>query len=47
MAAEAMAAAGYRRCLNVAEGFEGPIDADRHRSQIAGWKFARLAWVQG
>jgi len=47
MAAEAMAAAGYRRCLSVAEGFEGPIDADRHRSQIAGWKFARLAWVQG
>jgi len=47
MAAEAMAAAGYRRCRNVTEGFEGPIDADRHRNQIAGWKFARLAWVQG
>jgi rhodanese-related sulfurtransferase len=47
MAAEVMAAAGYRRCRNVAEGFEGPIDAHRHRSQIAGWKFASLAWVQG
>jgi rhodanese-related sulfurtransferase len=47
MAAEAMAAAGYRRCRNVAEGFEGPIDPHRHRSQVAGWKFAGLAWVQG
>ncbi|HVZ05883.1 rhodanese-like domain-containing protein [Hyphomicrobium sp.] len=47
MAAEAMAAAGYRRCQNVAEGFEGPIDADRHRSQLGGWKHAGLAWVQG
>lgn len=47
MAAEMMAAAGYRRCSNVAEGFEGPIDAHRHRGEIAGWKFAGLAWVQG
>jgi rhodanese-related sulfurtransferase len=47
MAAEVMAAAGYRRCRNVAEGFEGPLDANRHRGQIAGWKAARLAWVQG
>jgi rhodanese-related sulfurtransferase len=47
MAAEVMASAGYRRCWNVADGFEGPIDADRHRSQIAGWKFASLDWVQG
>jgi hypothetical protein len=45
MAAEAMAAAGYRRCRNVAEGFEGPIDADRHRTRSG--KFAGLAWVQG
>jgi rhodanese-related sulfurtransferase len=47
MAAEAMAAAGYRRCRNVKEGFEGPLDASRHRSQIGGWKFAGLDWVQG
>ena len=47
MAAEAMAAAGYRRCRNVADGFEGPLDADRHRGQVAGWKAAGLAWVQG
>ena len=47
MAAEAMAHAGYRRCMNVADGFEGPLDADRHRGQVAGWKAAGLAWVQG
>lgn len=47
MAAEAMSNAGYRRCSNVADGFEGPLDADRHRGQAAGWKAAGLAWVQG
>lgn len=47
LAAEAMAHAGYRRCRNVADGFEGPLDADRHRGQVAGWKAAGLAWVQG
>lgn len=47
MAAEAMARVGYRRCRNVADGFEGPLDADRHRGRVAGWKAAGLAWVQG
>lgn len=47
MAAEAMTRAGYRQCRNVADGFEGPLDADRHRGQVAGWKAAGLAWVQG
>jgi rhodanese-related sulfurtransferase len=47
MAAEAMANAGYQRCRNVADGFEGPLDANRHRGQVAGWKAAGLPWVQG
>lgn len=47
MAAEAMAARGYTRCHNVADGFEGPLDADRHRGTVAGWKFAGLPWIQG
>jgi len=47
MAAESMANAGYQRCWNVADGFEGPLDADRHRGQVAGWKAAGLPWVQG
>ena len=32
-AARAMAAAGYTRCRNVADGFEGPLDPNRHRGQ--------------
>ncbi len=47
MAAEAMTEAGYCHCRNVMEGFEGPLDAANHRSQVAGWKFAGLDWVQG
>jgi rhodanese-related sulfurtransferase len=47
MAAEAMSNAGYRQCRNVADGFEGPLDSDRHRGRVAGWKAAGLAWVQG
>jgi len=45
-AAAAMAAAGYRRCYNVAEGFEGNPDAERHRGKTGGWKAAGLPWVQ-
>lgn len=47
MAAEAMVAAGYSRCRNVAEGFEGPLDPDRHRGGVSGWKASGLPWVQG
>ena len=46
-AAQAMAAAGYRACHNVAGGFEGPPDGQRHRGSIAGWKAAGLPWRQG
>ena len=46
-AAKAMAEAGYRHCINVAEGFEGPLDNNRHRGRVAGWKASGLPWVQG
>ena len=46
-AAKAMAAAGYRACHNVAGGFEGPLDDERHRGSVGGWKAAGLAWLQG
>ena len=46
-AAQAMAAAGYTRCRNVADGFEGPLDANRHRGQTVGWKAKGLPWAQG
>jgi rhodanese-related sulfurtransferase len=46
-AAKAMAAAGYRACHNVAGGFEGPLDDERHRGSAEGWKAAGLPWLQG
>lgn len=45
-AATAMTRAGYRRCYNIAEGFEGPLNSDKHRGNIGGWKAAGLPWVQ-
>ena len=45
-AAAACASAGYRRCYNVSEGFEGPLDAERHRGLSGGWKARGLPWVQ-
>jgi rhodanese-related sulfurtransferase len=46
-AARAMAAAGYSRCRNVADGFEGPLDPNRHRGSVGGWKAKGLPWAQG
>lgn len=46
-AAAAMAEAGYERCRNVEEGFEGPLDPNQRRGQVAGWKAAGLPWRQG
>jgi rhodanese-related sulfurtransferase len=45
-AAAALAAHGYKRCYNVAEGFEGPHDGDGHRGRAGGWKAAGLPWTQ-
>lgn len=47
MAAATTMAAGYPRCRNVMDGFEGPLDESRHRGAVGGWKFAGLPWVQG
>ena len=44
-AAIALTAAGFARCHNVAEGFEGPLDAEGHRA-VAGWKCRGLPWRQ-
>jgi rhodanese-related sulfurtransferase len=46
-AAKVMAATGYRACHNVACGFEGPLDDERHRGSVRGWKAASLPWQQG
>lgn len=46
-AAAAMTQAGYANCYNVAGGFEGPHDANRHRGTVEGWKARGLPWTQG
>ena len=46
-AAEAATKAGYQRCYNVLEGFEGDRNAEGHRGIIGGWKVAGLPWGQG
>jgi len=45
-AAKAMTAAGYSTCLNVADGFEGPLDAQAKRGSAGGWKATGLPWRQ-
>jgi rhodanese-related sulfurtransferase len=45
-AAKAMSAAGYSMCFNVADGFEGPLDAQGKRGATRGWKAAGLPWRQ-
>lgn len=45
-AAIAMTARGFKSCYNIASGFEGDVDRQRHRGSVGGWKAEGLAWVQ-
>jgi rhodanese-related sulfurtransferase len=45
-AAQLMAAQGFAASYNIAGGFEGPHDANRHRGTTAGWKADGLPWNQ-
>lgn len=45
-AAQAAREAGFANVFNVAEGFEGGVDAHGHRGVQAGWKAAGLPWRQ-
>ena len=45
-AAEAMTAAGFQECYNVAGGFEGDPDDQGHRGTVNGWKVNGLPWRQ-
>lgn len=38
--------AGYTSAYDVLEGFEGDLDANKHRNRIGGWRFAGLPWIQ-
>ncbi|GAA4479087.1 rhodanese-like domain-containing protein [Gluconacetobacter asukensis] len=45
-AAMAARMAGFTHVFNVANGFEGPLDAEGHRGAKAGWKADGLPWRQ-
>ncbi len=45
-AAIAMTQAGYTKAYNIAGGFEGDLDGERHRGGKNGWKAAGLPWKQ-
>ncbi|HME26440.1 MAG TPA: rhodanese-like domain-containing protein [Acetobacteraceae bacterium] len=45
-AAEAAQAAGFPHVYNVADGFEGGVDAAGHRGVATGWKAVGLPWRQ-
>ena len=45
-AEQALQMSGFPHVYNVADGFEGPVDADGHRGSAAGWKAEGLPWRQ-
>lgn len=45
-AAIAATAAGFANCFNIGPGFEGPLDGNRQRSTLDGWRVAGLPWSQ-
>jgi rhodanese-related sulfurtransferase len=45
-AAMAMTGAGFLKSFNVAGGFEGDLDGERHRGNANGWKAQGLPWKQ-
>lgn len=45
-AARAATQAGYKSAWNILQGFEGPIDAQKQRGRVGGWRAAGLPWQQ-
>lgn len=45
-AANALRDAGYKNLVNIDEGFEGPLDQNKHRGTEGGWRFNGLPWEQ-
>ncbi|MDT8406046.1 MAG: rhodanese-like domain-containing protein [Methylococcales bacterium] len=45
-AAHVLANAGYTKAINVSEGFEGPLDENKQRNAVAGWRYHGLPWEQ-
>lgn len=45
-AAKALEEAGYQLLINIDGGFEGPLDENKHRGNLGGWRFHGLPWEQ-
>lgn len=45
-AGKALFEAGFQRVFHIAEGFEGELDDQHHRSSVGGWRFHGLPWEQ-
>jgi len=45
-AAQAAQGEGFPHAYNVADGFEGAVDAEGHRGVASGWKAEGLPWRQ-
>ena len=45
-AAKALEVAGFKRLINIVDGFEGPLDQHKHRGNLGGWRFSGLPWEQ-
>jgi rhodanese-related sulfurtransferase len=45
-AGERLLAEGFTNVYNVAEGFEGELDGNHHRSTLGGWRYHGLPWEQ-
>jgi rhodanese-related sulfurtransferase len=45
-AAKALEEAGFKRPINIVDGFEGPLDQHNHRGNLGGWRFNGLPWEQ-
>lgn len=45
-AGELLLSQGIKNVYNIADGFEGELDDQHHRSTLGGWRFAGLPWEQ-
>ncbi|OGT83858.1 MAG: hypothetical protein A3G96_05925 [Gammaproteobacteria bacterium RIFCSPLOWO2_12_FULL_52_10] len=46
LAGEALQSRGFAHVYNIAEGFEGDRDPNKHRNTINGWRVHKLPWEQ-
>jgi rhodanese-related sulfurtransferase len=46
LVAEELARHGFSHVFNIAEGFEGSLNANKHRNTVGGWRYRGLPWEQ-